>query len=235
MNFSNLNDMSNETRGNLGYYDDTETVEEKHINDLLEKKKLIKQLFKFHHKFDDKVASLIAGNKYTTLELIEKIHEIHEKYKGTDKEVFFSLDIIDEIMYVKTVKALEYIDENIYALINFKKSKSIPSGDTMFLISVELYKIIMLERKTREKVSPGDVIGAIGEYNTLVKTDAEGANTFLRDFADNPVSSVGSAHTTKKLTASNFGGKGRKMNKRKSIKRKTNKRKTYKRKTYKRK
>jgi hypothetical protein len=142
------------------------------------------------------------------------------------------------MMYVKPVEALEYIDRNIYELIDFKKSKSIPSGDDMFLISEQLYNIIMLKSYTREKVTPENVIRAIELYNKLVKTDVERANLFLRGFAENPGLSVGmlnSTDTTEELMKRNFGGKGIKINKRKTNKRKTNKRKTNKRKSIKRK
>jgi hypothetical protein len=75
MNFSNLNDIDIETRENLDYYH-TPTVEEKQKDDFLEKRNLIQKLF----KFDIKLASHIAGNKYTTLELIKKIYEIYYTY-----------------------------------------------------------------------------------------------------------------------------------------------------------
>jgi len=226
MNFSNLNDIDIETRENLDYYH-TPTVEEKQMDDFLEKRNLIQKLF----KFDIKLASHIAGNKYATLELIKKIYEIYYKYKGTQKEVFLSSPIFDMMMYVKASEALEaldYIDGNIYELIDFKKSKSIPSGDDMFLISEQLYNIIMLKSYTREKVTPENVIRAIELYNKLVKTDVEKANLFLRGFAESPVSSVGMLNSTDTI-----GGKGRKINKRKTNKRKTNKRKSIKRKSMK--
>jgi hypothetical protein len=224
MNFSNLNDMDIETRENLDYYH-TPTVEEKQMDDFLEKRNLIQKLF----KFDIKLASHIAGNKYATLELIKKIYKIYSKYKGTQKEVFLRSPIFDMMMYVKeaeALEALEYIDRNIYESIDFKNSKSIPSGDDMFLISEQLYNIIMLKSYTREKVTPENVIRAIGLYNKLVKTHVEKANLFLRGFAENP--SVGMLNSTDTI-----GGKGRKTNKRKTNKRKSIKRKSIKRKSMK--
>lgn len=203
-------------------------VQPEDMDAFLEKKEWVDELFELNNV---RASTTIAAHENTNRKLLIKIRELHDKYQGTEKELS-GQSLFYIVPYMKTVKDLEdldYIDTHIYGAIHFKKSKSIPNGDEMFHISRKLYDIIMLKKHDSKNVTPENVIKAIELYNMLVKTDKEQANEYLYNYSESP--------DKYNPMLVKYGGKVRKMNKRKSIKRKSIKRKGMKnnRKTYKRK
>jgi hypothetical protein len=232
MDFSNYDDLETKIKAKMGNFNPKTTTKEQ-MNDFLNKKNLIDELFNVHSD----LANMIATNTYTTPQLLKKIHKVYQKYKGSDKEVEKVQLILYAISYVQSEKDLDYIIDNIYDLIQFTPSDRLPNGYEMLVVCKQLYDTILAK-----KGMPDIVIRAIQLYNTMVKSDPEKANTFLYMFANNPDKYVKllSKNDTDEELIPWLGGRGRKLNKRvtnkrksKKNKRKSNKRKSYKNKSYK--
>ena len=232
MDFSKYDDVQMAASARAGYFN-PKTTSKAQMADYLNKKNLVDKLF----NLNSDLAIMVASHRNTTPELLEKIHQVYEKYKGSDKEIEEAPLILYGISHVGREKDLDYIIDNIYELIQFKPSNRLPDGYEILFVCKQLYDTILAK-----KGMPDIVIRAIQLYNIMVKTDPEKANTFLYMFANNPDKYVKllSKNDTDEELIPWLGGRGRKLNKRvtnkrksKKNKRKSNKRKSYKNKSYK--
>jgi hypothetical protein len=198
------------------------TISKAMMQDYLNKKFIIDELF----NLDSYTTDLVATNRFTTPDFLQKINQVYEKYEGSKKAFKHNKGLLLQysIGNIRSEKALDYIINNIYDTIEFEPSETLPTGYELLVVCKNLYDAI-LATKGMDKQAIDQII----LYNDLVVTNPEQANKILDTFAGRE----GATAALNDMMSKRRGGRGVKMNKRKTHKRKTHKRKSIKRKSMK--